>query len=150
MLNPENFQLSRSGALGSYDDREEYQVDRTIIWVMLPEGGSRAAWLEQGDTLFGPIWSAIPEVLALARQTSREAVPEFWQVHDLTQTAEDVLAVWGIWLDPDTGSASYQVGNNFELSFKQPELPEFPEDADIMVERSADGSLTLSPGSEHH
>ena len=147
MLNLENFRLSHSGALGSYEDREEYQVERTIVWVMIPEGSSRSACLDQGDMLFSPVWSGIPDVLTLARQSSRQASPEFWCVHDLTQPAEDVLAVWGIWLDPDTGGASYQVGINYEFSFKHPELPEFPEEEQIMVERSADGRLTLSPSS---
>jgi len=145
MLDLENFRLSHSGALGSYEDREEYQVERTIVWIMIPEGLSRSACLSEGDRLFGPVWNRIPDVLMLARQASRQANPEFWRVHDLTQTAEAVLAVWGIWLDPDTGGASYQVGNSYEFSSEHPERPEVPEEEQVMVERSADGRLTLSP-----
>jgi hypothetical protein len=129
-----------SNALGSYSDREEYQVDRVIVWVQLPPHGCRGDWLQRADQFFESIWAAIPEVLSAAEQRSREMVPGFWKAHDEAGTPGQKLAVLGIWIDPMTGSADYDVGFNYEFNGPS-ELPELPDRHTIMVSRDPCGRL---------
>jgi hypothetical protein len=129
-----------SNALGSYSDREEFQVDRVIVWVQLPTHGCRADWLQRADQFFESIWAAIPEVLSVAEQKSREMVAEFWKAHDEAEMPGQKLAVRGIWIDPMTGSADYDVGCNYE--FNGPGgLPELPESHTITVSRDPCGNV---------
>lgn len=127
-------------ALGSYSDREEYQVDRVIVWVQLPPHGCRSDWLQRADQFFETIWAAIPEVLSAAEQRSREMVPEFWKAHDEAVTPAQKLVVLGIWINPMTGSADYDVGCNYEFIVPSG-LPELPDSHSIMVSRDPCGSL---------
>jgi hypothetical protein len=94
--------------LGSYPDREEFQVGRVIVWVTIPPDGNRAAWVEQANPLFENVWQAIPAVVAHAQQVSRTRLPEFWKQYDDAGTADEPLTVSGIWLNPASGSADYK------------------------------------------
>jgi len=55
-----------------------------------------------------------------------------------------VLAVYGIWIDPETGTASYDVGDNYD--FHPPAGLPLLDDLDtLLVERGPTGWLTV-PG----
>ena len=131
-----------SGPLGSYPDREEFQVDRTIINVMLPAHGDRRAWLARADELFEDVWRAVPLVILAAQQNSRVTLQEFWKAHDEAGTSSEQLAVWGIWIDPETGAADYHVGCNHVFMDHAPAaLPGLPDDYTISVHRNPTGHL---------
>jgi hypothetical protein len=67
-------------------------------------------------------------------------IPELWKAYDEAGTANEQLAVWGIWISPATGSADYQVGRSFE-SNDPDTLPELPDGHAIMVNRDSTGRL---------
>jgi hypothetical protein len=131
--------LYQSNALGSYPDREEFQVERVIVWVKTPSHGSRATWLERANLILGEVWQAIPAAVSAAQQASRTLIPEFWEAHDQAGTAAEQLAVRGIWIDPASGSADYEVARNPD--FDREGLPEFPDDLSIIVSRDPSGAL---------
>lgn len=134
--------LHPPNTLGSYPDREEFQVERVIVWVEVSSHGSRAAWLEQADRMFEGVWRAIPAVVAAAQQASRSAIPEFWKAFDETGAAGAVLAVRGIWIDPVSGSADYEVAPNPDFPLgASGTVPEMPEGHSIVVSRQSDGNL---------
>jgi|GEM_PF-2852008 len=128
-------------ALGDYDDRIEFQFDTTIVNFMCPRDGRKQS-LSVAETMFDPAWQAIPCVLDVARRRSRLLFRSFWLEHDRARTADRQMAVHGMWLDPSTGQTSYYVGQNFEFTCP-PNLPVFPHDHAVMVERSADGDLWI-------
>jgi hypothetical protein len=132
--------LHHSNALGSYPNREEFQIGQVIVWVMIPAHGRRDAWLERGDRLLDEVWEAIPAVLSAAQRESRTLIPEFWEAHDKAGTAGEQLTMLGIWIDPTTGSADYEVGCNhgFESTIG---LPELPDGHSIAVSRDSGGGL---------
>ncbi len=135
--------LGSSSRLGSFPDREEFQVGRTLVWIMIPESGKRIDWLERGDGLFGDLWRGRDRVLAFAQQQSRTVLPDFWTAHDLAGTSAGQLMVWGIWIDPEDGSAVYEVNQNHAFASARTDLPEYPEDVPVMVRRDARGVLSL-------
>jgi hypothetical protein len=131
-----------SNPIGSYPDREEFQVGRVIVWVELPSHGSRAAWLKQANLIFEGVWRDVPTVVSAAQQASRALIPEFWKGHDEAGTASEQLVVWGIWIDSAEGSADYEVGRNHGFSRKNwTHLPELPDDYSIVVSRDPHGGL---------
>jgi len=133
--------LKPSNAIGSYPDREEFQVGRVIVWVEIPPHGSRATWLERADRMFGEVWRAIPAVVSAAQRESRALIPEYWKAHDEAGSTGERLAAWGIWIDPLGGTATYEVGRNWDFDPKDPtRLPELPDGHCITVSRD--------PGSE--
>lgn len=131
-----------TNALGSYPDREEFQVGRVIVWVRIPSHAGRSMWLERADQLFEEVWQAVPEVLSAAERESRALIPEFWKAHDEAGTAGEHLAVRGIWIDPATGVADYEVGCNHD-SENPSGLSELPDGYSILVSRSAGGDLLV-------
>ena len=62
--------------------------------------------------------------------------------HDVAGMAGMQLAVWGVWIDPTSGSADYQIGRNYEFNCAA-ELPNLPEGHNIKINRAADGSLRV-------
>jgi hypothetical protein len=114
---------------------------------MIPPNGSRVAWVEQANPLFEKAWQATPAVLALAQQVSRTRLPEFWKQYDEAGTADEPLTVSGIWLDPASGSADYEVNRNHD--FDCDGLPELPDEHSIMISRDADGRLFTPPAAPH-
>jgi hypothetical protein len=136
--------LHLSNAIGSYPDREEFQVERIIVWVAISALGDRASWLRRADLMFEEIWRAIPAVVRVAQQASRAEIPEFWIAHDETGTADKQLAVRWLWIDSASGSTDYDVGPNYDFTARQSAgLPEFPDDHSIMVSRQPDGELVV-------
>jgi hypothetical protein len=136
--------LSQSNELGSYPDREEFQVERVIVWVKIPSRGSRAAWLERADQIFEDVWQAIPAAVAAAQQESRARIPEFWRAHEEAGTVGEPMSVLGIWIDPTTGSADYEVGRNHDRVHEGPtHLPDLPDGYSIVVSRAPNGGLLV-------
>src|SRR5438094_108780 len=129
-----------SNALGSYSDREEFQIGRVIVWVRIPGHGSRDTWLQRADLLIEDIWRAIPTVLSAAQQESRALIPEFWKLHDEAGTADEQLTVWGIWIDLIANSTDFHVGGNHDFNCPIG-LPELPDGHCIMVSRDLSGTV---------
>lgn len=126
--------------LGSYADRDEYQIGKTLVWVLYGTSEQREVATDLACLQFPAIWAAIPEAIAVARETSRKEQPEFWQVHEDAQSVHDVLSVWGIRIEPSSGVATYVISTNHEFLWMQTSnLPLFPEDEHIIVMRSKDG-----------
>ena len=100
--------------LGAYDDRDEYQIDRMLVWVIFGTPCRRQLATELACALFPAVWDAIPQTVKLAQIHSREKHPEFWRSRDATGTADDALHVWGIWLDPFEGKATYDISENLD------------------------------------
>ena len=135
--------LDSSSRLGSYPDRDEFQVGKSLAWIMIPEDGKRTDWLEREDGLFDDLWRDRDRVLAFAQPQSRAAVPDFWAAHDLADTSAEQLAVWGLWIDPENGSAVYEISQNHGFGSDLTDLPEYPENVWVMVRRDARGVLSL-------
>lgn len=86
--------LNPSNTLGTYPDREEFQVDRVIVWVEIPSYGSRATWLKRADRSFEGLWRTIPAVALVAEQESRALIPVDWKAHDEAGQTLERLSVW--------------------------------------------------------
>lgn len=143
--------LRQATLLGSYPDRDEYQIGRTLVWVQFGTREQQETATDLACLQFPSIWSSIPEVIAEAREASRKELPEFWQVHEEAETANEVLSVWGIWIEPVSGVATYEVSTNHEfLCERGANLPVFPEESHVMVMRSKEGVVSVradaSPG----
>jgi hypothetical protein len=94
--------------------------------------------------MFEEVWLTIPAVVVVAQQASRAAIPEFWNTHDETGTADEQMAVRGLWIDPANGSSEYDVGPNHESIARQTsDLPEFPDDYSVRVSREPNGELVV-------
>ena len=123
-------------ALGSYHDREEFQVGRVVVWVLIPTGDCREEWLEQGDRLFELVSHELAAVMSAAERESRILHPEFWRARDDSESPSEALAIFGIWLYPDTGAADFDI-----------EMPEMPDNLPIIVTRERSGSVLIQRSS---
>ncbi len=136
--------FARASALTVYKDRYEFQFGRVLVWVITPPFAIPDTGLERAERMFDEVWGAIPAVVSAAEKESRAQFPGYWVAHDEAGTAGDRLAVWGLWIDPISGSVDYEVGENFEPMHHVPShLPEMPDDSNIMVTRTPDGSLQI-------
>ena len=136
--------FASSNALTVYRDSYEFQFGRVLVYVITPPFALPATGLERAERMFDEVWGAIPTVVSAAEKVSRAQLPEFWMAHDDAGTAGDRLAVWGMWIDPISGSVDYEVGRNFDSMHHVPTyLPEMPDDFSIMVTRAPDGSLQI-------
>jgi hypothetical protein len=122
--------LSSSNQIGSV----EFQIGTTIVRVS-------AGTLEQANAILDDLWGAIPDVLRIARQESRKEIPEFWKAQDKAGTADQQLAVRGIWINASQGSATYDVGCNYDYCGGATPLPELADDYSVLVERNSEGAL---------
>ena len=133
-----------SAHLASYPDREEFQIDRVIVWVRVSAEIGSAASVSRAESVLGQVWEAIPQVLVAAQDASRQHLPQMWQAYDAAGVADQQLAVYGIWIDPLAASADYDVAWNYDKV--NPEgLPKLPDDHRIAVTRDAAGTLTVDP-----
>ena len=133
-----------SGPLGSllaiHPDRDEYQVGRTLVYVLHSPWAS-CAW---SDEVFGRIWAAIPEVVALAEGRARARLPEFGRARDASPCEEAMMAVLSITIDPADGSAEYDVGGNWDLLGADATLDAaWDDNFTVDVRRDPAGELTL-------
>lgn len=107
-----------SGPLGSYSDRDEFQIGKTLVWVMYPPDEDRSACLYRAERIFPVLESDIAEVEELATVSAGSSTPAM---------------VIGITIELD-GSASY------ECTFFDGEH----EDEFISIKRSAGGGLVAA------
>lgn len=130
--------LNSSNQLGSSGGWDEFQIERTIVWM-------KKSNLKQTDTPFEDVWAAAPKVLLLAQLRSRVLNPDFWKAHDDADTSDMQLIVRGIWFDPVTGSATYEVGRNFGFVCENPiQLPELPDNHSIILTRDRGGNIAAA------
>jgi hypothetical protein len=80
-----------SGPLGSYPDRDEFQVGRMLVWVKYPSGKDRVACLRNAEKILPDLESDVAKVEELATVSVGSSVP---------------ATVAGITIDADS-SASY-------------------------------------------
>ena len=126
--------FARTNALTVYEDRYEFQFGRVLVWVLTPPFAIPDTGLEGAEQMFDEVWGAIPAVVSAAEKESRAQLPGYWMAHDKAGTAVDRLAVWGMWIDPISGSVDYEVGENFEPMHHVPShLPGMPDNSNIMV-----------------
>lgn len=129
-----------SSPLGSYPDREEFQVGRTLVWVLGPPE-RRDELVAIANMQFSKIWACSERATATAVELSRSELPEFWQAHDDAGTSSRQLAVWGILIDAEAGSAKYDVRMNLDFNPDShcPSLPLLPSNRSYRVVRTPDG-----------
>jgi hypothetical protein len=74
----------------------------------------------------------------------------FWEAHDKAKTSAHPLSVWGIWINPETEDAEYEV-ISITTSTAQliQKLPEFPDEVSFMVQRNASGAFSARIMSPH-
>jgi hypothetical protein len=126
------------GALGSFPDQEEFQVDRTIVNVVISPDNNRQYWINQANKIFDSIWNSIPEVLAVVEKQSRIESPYLWLSPEVQSVLSGRVCVFGIWLDPKTGIAEYHVEENEDyIEYLN------VEGRSYMVKRELSGKLVL-------
>lgn len=102
------------GPLGSYPDRDEFQIGRMLVWVYYLEGEDRILRLSKANAIFPTLLAEIPKVEVMAGKVAG---------NDL------YLQIIGISIKPD-GSARYSCRHD--------------DDRDIIgLFRTDDGRLTL-------
>jgi hypothetical protein len=104
-----------SGPLGSYADRDEFQIGQTLVWVKYPPNQNRVSLLSRAEELFPVLEFDISKVEELATKAIGSSIS---------------ASVIGITIEPDS-SASYM------CTFFDGEY----EDEFISVNRMIDGSL---------
>lgn len=135
----------REHLMGAYDNRDEYQIGTTLIWVEFESLAQRDDATEFAHQQLPAIWAAIPAAIDAARRISRSQSPEFWQPHEEAGTSEELLAVWDIWINSTTRNATYYVSTNHDFeSPNEEQLPYFPDDLGVLVERSYEGVISAS------
>ncbi|HWU51298.1 MAG TPA: hypothetical protein VN153_00655 [Tahibacter sp.] len=133
--------LCREDALAYTPRHAEFQEGRTIINVRFPEHGERSMWLARASIAFDAVWNELPHIVAFATAHLRVKQRERWRRYDEAGLV-DTLAVHGIWIDVENGSASCHVSCNVDL--RQPRgLPPLTEDDVVFLTRWPSGWLTV-------
>lgn len=149
--------------IGTYSDwdsffRSEYQVGKRLIWVRCQHCLDCLECVERADDLMPDIYAAMPNAVALAESYSREAIPDFWAVHDTSKREGSRLDVWGITITPVIGVVRFDISENQSFDYASPtfskddywndepiRLPELPDRHHVYVVRDRDGSLAVVP-----
>ncbi len=127
------------GALGVYIDRLEFQVDRVLVNIEIPQHGNRTEWVAQGEKVFDEVWGAIPDVLSLGEGMLGQEFGEDWIEGD-----GKFLSVYGIWINPTTSSAAYHLAENPDFRWPTtPPVHSIPEDYEIWIRRDSKGILSI-------
>ncbi|WP_431263181.1 hypothetical protein ACQ859_24645 [Roseateles chitinivorans] len=130
--------------LGSYADRDEYQVGSILVWVRFHAQETRAACTDFALQQLPEVLAALPDAIAMARAFAREQEPEFWRQHEEAGTAGELLSVWGLWIDPVRGLTTYGVQENLDFEVPQDSvLPALPVDWYVAIERDKAGALMV-------
>ena len=130
-----------SSPLGSYADKDEFQVGTTLVWVFGPPE-IREELVAAANVQFSEIWASLPQATAAAVDLSRSELPEFWQAHDDAGTSGLLLKVWGVRIHAAPQNLEYDVGEDFYFnpdSYQTP-LPRFPSRYRYCVIRTSDGA----------
>jgi hypothetical protein len=151
--------LSELSLLGRYPVRDgyvtlEFQIGIRLIWVKCRPDQVERECLSRAEEIYRAVNADIPSVIELAEETSRALIPSFWEVHDKSKITGSRLDVWGVTLNPEDGSASYEVSRNHDFDFdvsifepddvleEQPlQLPDVPENHFVIVDRNSSGLL---------
>ncbi|WP_445769493.1 hypothetical protein [Rheinheimera sp.] len=107
-----------SDPLGSYSDRDEFQIGRMLVWVIYPSDEDRSACLYRAEKIFSVLESDIVKVEERVTVSAGSSTP---------------ATVIGITIEPD-GSASY------ECTFFDGEH----EDEFISIKRNVGGGLVAA------
>lgn len=135
--------LRKESPLGSYSNYLEYQIGRTLVWVLFDGPAQRVIALESACQQFPSIWAAVPAVISEAALASRIEPPEFWKVHEAGGTSSKVLSVRGIWIEPASGIATYEVSTNQDFDPpRQVRFSSFPDESYVMIERNKEGFIS--------
>ena len=102
--------------LGYFDDRDEYQIDKTIVWIHVPDRGIRSDWIEQGKAAFWEAWKHCGEILMIAESYSRKANPEFWTAYPPDSGKKSPLQIRGLSVRPDSKLLMWDIWDNYELA----------------------------------
>ncbi|MBB3194089.1 hypothetical protein [Roseateles terrae] len=138
----DHHEFRHASLLGAYDNHDEYQLGTTLIWVDFENIAQRHAATEFAHQEFPAVWAAIPAAIAEARRILRSQAPEFWRSHEEAGTSEELLAVWGIRINPTARNATYHVSTNYDFeSPYEEQLPSFPDDVCVFVQRGHDGVI---------
>jgi len=103
-----------SDPLGSYPDRDEFQIGRMLVWVYYLDGAERELRLSEANAIFSTLLVDIPNVELVARAAVGSGI---------------CLELMGISIKPDN-QAIYAYMYDDEENF-------------ISVTRTADGRLLL-------
>lgn len=135
--------LRKESPLGSYSNYLEYQIGRTLVWVLFDGPAQRVIALESACQQFPSIWAAVPAVISEAERASRIEPPEFWKVHEAGGTSSKDLSVRGIWIEPASGIATYEVSTNQDFDPpRQVRFSSFPDESYVMIERNKEGFIS--------
>jgi hypothetical protein len=107
-----------SHPLGSYADRDEFQIGRTLVWVKYPPNENRISLLSKAEELLPVLEFDVSKVEELATKTIGSSIS---------------ATVIGVTIEPDS-SASYTC-TFFDGEF---------EDVYIFINRKIDGSLVAT------
>lgn len=129
--------------LGSYDDRDEFQVGTTLVWVLGPPE-IREELVAAANVQFLEIWASLPQATAAAIDLSRSEFPEFWQAHDDAGTSSRQLKVWGIRINAAPLNVEYDIREDFDFNpdSYDPPLPRLSTKHRYCVSRTFDGAYT--------
>lgn len=130
-----------SNPLGSYADRDEFQVGSTLVWVLGPPD-QREELVAIANLQFSEIWVCAEKAVATAVELSRSELPDFWQAHDDAGTSSRLLKVWGILIDAVADSTEYDVREDpdFKAELHCLSLPLFPSRRSYRVVRTSEGT----------
>lgn len=133
--------LCREDALAYTPDYAEFQEGRTLVNVRFPAQGERATWLARAAIVFDATWNELPNIVAFATAHLRVKQRERWRRYD-DAGITDALAVHGIWINVEDGSANCHV--SYDVDLRQPRgLPPLTEDDVVFLTRWASGWLTV-------
>lgn len=121
--------LQMSEALGSFPTHIEFQRDRTIVVVKLPADDDKDAWVQKANEEFESIWQARAAVIQVASSAMSERLVT---IQACDGKRHEAFMVYGIWIDPQDGSSTFDVGF----------LPELSDENHVIVKRTAGGTLT--------
>ncbi|MEZ5942386.1 MAG: hypothetical protein R3C18_13415 [Planctomycetaceae bacterium] len=131
-------------AIASHANSEEYQVDRTIVWIMIPDHGMRTDWIAEGQAIFDAVWRDKRAVVRLSQSQFDLQHPEFQGQSTSGLTTEPLLAVRGIWIRPIDGSALYEVYDVSPLEMSNiPGEDPLPNEFTVDIARDRHGALTI-------
>lgn len=130
--------------IGSHPTHEEFQVDRTIVSIRVPDNGARQTWIAQGKAIYGDASSWTASVIALATAYART-------VHHLNSSVTDSdycgLKLRGVWIDPEDRTILFDV---YDADERLPAASNDPMHGDVFsvdIKLAAGGELNILPES---
>lgn len=125
--------FSIHNALGAYDNRVEFQVDTTLVWIMC-KVHERSAAFAAANAMFPDICAATSGVVALAEQ----AITERGISNAMRHVRFERAIVRDVWIDATAGTTEFEV-----WFVPSSEEPLDTEDVSVAISRSASGQLLV-------